>query len=534
MGLGQNLVLTGFMGTGKTAVGQELALRLGMEFVDTDDLIEGRHGPISRIFEERGEAGFRSIERKVASELGRKKGLVIATGGRMILDPENLRALTKNSRVFCLAATPDEIHERVGADSSRRNRPLLRVDDPMQRIVDLMTERQSAYARFPQVTTSERRPSIVAEEVAQLWESPRTFDVPGPNGGFRYTVGTGILSLVRQIASIEGPMVVITDEAIRDLYADSLGDATVTIVLPPGRGQWNLDTVETLRQRLQEAALDETATAVSLGNGVVCDIVGLTSAHISGIDLVHCPTDLVGMIRTSVGGKVGFGFPFGRDVIGVNRYPKAVVADVATLQRLTWRDMSAGLTEAVKTGLLANGALLEEIERTRWDRPQSGWPGMLAQFQSLVSEAVQTNIAVVEDDSFDDTRQPTVLDLGHSFGVGIEAASGGTMNHGEALALGLVAAARLSYLRGHADLEIVKRVEAVIGRIGLESRVPGHIHPEDILEAMKLGEKGPDSPLRVVLLGDVGSPIIVDEVTEAEMLDALRGMWENGEGQRGL
>src|SRR3970040_282740 len=97
-----NLVLTGFMGTGKTTVGHALAVKLGMEFVDTDELIEARHGPIARIFAEQGEAEFRAIERTVARELGQRTGLVIATGGRMILDPENFQSLSKNGRIFCL------------------------------------------------------------------------------------------------------------------------------------------------------------------------------------------------------------------------------------------------------------------------------------------------------------------------------------------------------------------------------------------------------------------------------------------------
>lgn len=165
-----NLVLTGFMGTGKTTVGHELAQKLDMEFVDTDALIESRHGPISRIFEEKGEAEFRSIEKSVAAELGDRTGLVIATGGRMVLDPDNCRALSRNGRIFCLVATPDEIYDRMANDPSRKERPLLTVEDPRQRIAELMTEREGDYARFVQITTDNAKPSVVAEMVAELWE----------------------------------------------------------------------------------------------------------------------------------------------------------------------------------------------------------------------------------------------------------------------------------------------------------------------------------------------------------------------------
>lgn len=166
-----NLVLTGFMGTGKTTVGRELALKLGMEFVDTDELIESRHGPVATIFEEQGEAAFREMERAIAVELGQRRGLVIATGGRMILDPVGFTELSRHGRVFCLVATPEEIHRRVTDDLLRQDRPLLKVNDPRERIIELMAERQDDYGRFPQLITDNRDPGAIADEIAELWRS---------------------------------------------------------------------------------------------------------------------------------------------------------------------------------------------------------------------------------------------------------------------------------------------------------------------------------------------------------------------------
>jgi shikimate kinase len=163
------VVLTGFMGTGKTTVGRQLARRLEMEFVDTDELIESRHGTIPRIFAERGEAEFRALEREVARELGEKTGLVIATGGRMLLDPESFESLSRKGRVFCLVASPEVVHERVIEDDSGRDRPLLQGEDPRGRIIELMTERDKDYARFHQVSTDDADPGEVADEIARLW-----------------------------------------------------------------------------------------------------------------------------------------------------------------------------------------------------------------------------------------------------------------------------------------------------------------------------------------------------------------------------
>jgi 3-dehydroquinate synthase len=525
-----NLVLTGFMGTGKTTVGHALALKLGMEFVDTDELIEARHGPIARIFAERSEAEFRAIERDVARELGDRTGLVIATGGRMILDPENFQSLSKNGRIFCLVATPDEIHHRVINDETRRDRPLLQVEDPHQRIIELMFERQHDYERFPQLVTDHAGPNVIADEVAQLWSGHSTYDISSPAGGYPYTVGAGILPFIRQLASIQGPMVVITDEIIRDLYAPSLGEVDLTIALPAGRSQKTLDAVASVYQQLFEAGVDKTATVISLGTSIIGDIAGFAAAtYLRGVDLVHCPTNLIAMVDTSVGGKVGLDVPQGRNLLGLYKQPKAVLADVGTLQTLPPRDFASGLAEVVKHGLVASSSLLGRIESTSWTTTGNLLPGMLADLQSLVAQAIQIKIAIVQADPFEEKGQRTFLNLGHTFGYGIEYASNGEINHGEAVAMGLVAATRLSHRKGHASADLVDRVEALVGHIGLNAKVPASIEAADILEGMRHDKKRRHSRLRFVLLKDVGEPFVSDDVEDSEILELLEGMRESDE-----
>ena len=160
-----HLVLTGFMGTGKSTVGRVLAARLGRTLLDTDALIEAEHGPIPTIFAEQGEEGFRAIERDVAAEVAeRTPGAVVSTGGRMLLDPANAAALMRTSVVVCLTASIDELVRRLAAPGAAA-RPLLAGGDPAERIATLLAERAEGYGAFPAVATDGRTPEAIADEV---------------------------------------------------------------------------------------------------------------------------------------------------------------------------------------------------------------------------------------------------------------------------------------------------------------------------------------------------------------------------------
>jgi shikimate kinase len=140
-----------------------------MEFVDTDEVIESRHGPIERIFAEQGEVVFRDLERGLAGQLGRRNGLVIATGGGTMLDPANADALSTSGQVFCLVASPEEIHRRVTSDELRRERPLLEAEDPRRQIARLLAEREAGYQRFRQVDTNGRDVASIVDEIVGHW-----------------------------------------------------------------------------------------------------------------------------------------------------------------------------------------------------------------------------------------------------------------------------------------------------------------------------------------------------------------------------
>ena len=161
----RNVVLTGFMGSGKTTVGRLIARELDWTVIDTDDVIVSRYGPIEEIFAERGEDAFRELEREVAVEAAAGEHQVVATGGRMLLDPANAEALTGAGRVFCLVADVDEIVRRLESDDEGPVRPLLAGEDPAAAVAQLLAERAEGYAQFEQVHTAGRTPGDIAADI---------------------------------------------------------------------------------------------------------------------------------------------------------------------------------------------------------------------------------------------------------------------------------------------------------------------------------------------------------------------------------
>ncbi len=167
---GENIILTGFMGTGKSTVGRIVADILDYDFLDTDSVVESRYGTVSEIFAEHGESGFRELEHKVAMDLADRTGLVIATGGGLMLNPDNVAVLSASGRVFCLVADPEEIYRRLA--NSRKERPLIQVENPRERINELLAERQERYDQFPQIETDGRTQEEVADEIARRMTEP--------------------------------------------------------------------------------------------------------------------------------------------------------------------------------------------------------------------------------------------------------------------------------------------------------------------------------------------------------------------------
>ncbi len=518
-----NIILTGFMGTGKTTVGKLIADNLNYKFVDTDQVIEKKIGcTIAQFFRNQGEAAFRKLESELAQELSKCSGLVISTGGRMMLDPQNAALLSKSGRVFCLVATPEEILDRVS--KSKVVRPLLQVSNPLEHIVEMMQEREKGYKRFSQFETTDLQPYAVASEIAEFVKGSRDvrLEISSPTLGYEFIVGSGILPFVTNLANINGPVAIITDETVAPLYAPSCGIIDTVITVPAGRRHKTLSTAQSVCEQLLDAGFDRTGTIIALGGTVISELAGFVAAtYMRGVDCVQCPTSLLAMVDTSIGGKTGVDLPQGKNLIGAFKQPKTVIADVATLQSLPPRAFASGMAEVIKHSLIADSDLLQKIEAGNWMQNTEEIQQQAAELQALVAQAIQVKINIIQEDPYDQGRR-AVLNFGHTFANAIERLSCHKVRHGEAVAMGMVAATHLSTQLGHCPAGVQERIEVVLESAGLPTRIPPALDPEEMMSAMTSDKKKKDGKLRFVLLKNIGDVFVSDEVAEPELLRTLR------------
>jgi 3-dehydroquinate synthase len=373
------------------------------------------------------------------------------------------------------------------------------------------------------VTTNDKHPNDVSGDlIGLIQQDPRRLVVDHVAQSYEFIVGGGLLSFIRQLANIDGPLVIVTDDRVGELYAPSCGSVDHVVTIPVGRQHKTLETVEAIYNQLLEARLDRNGTIVALGGSVVGDIAGFVAGtYMRGVNFVQCPTSLVALVDTSVGGKNGIDLPQGKNLIGVLKQPSAVIADVATLQTLPREEFISGMSEVIKHGLLADTDLLQKVENGTWQFE----PGMLhlslPELQSLVAQSIQVKIAVVQADPNEQGRR-TTLNLGHTFAYAIEYVSGYSIRHGEAVAMGLVAAANLSVRLGHSSAALQERIEAVLTHVGLPTRIRGGFSPEALLEAMASDKKKIGRQLRFVLLREIGDVFVTDSAPRSAVLDTLK------------
>lgn len=511
-----NIVLTGFMGTGKSAVGREVARQLGRTFVDMDEVIAEREGrSIPEVFASSGESYFRRLEAALCSELAGHRGLVIATGGGALLPPANRAALGRSGVLICLTATVDEILRRLYGVTDR---PLLVAPDRRVRIEALLAERAAAYASIPrQIDTTGKTVEQVIETVLDIIQ--KRVPVRTPEGAYDIAIGSGRLVQVGGLLverGLTGAVALVSNDTVGPLYAEAvlgnLAEAGLQgelFTVPDGEEHKTLDTVRELYDRFLAAGIDRSSTVVALGGGVIGDLAGFVAAtYMRGLPLVQCPTSLLAMVDASIGGKVAVDHPRAKNLIGAFKQPALVVTDPLVLRTLPEAEVRAGLAEVVKHGLIAAPDLFAHLEEHEADNLE--W---------IVEQAIAVKVSVVEEDPYEQ-GQRAVLNLGHTFGHALEVLSDYQLRHGEGVSIGLVIAIRVAAAVGLCDPVLVERVERLLCRLGLPTTW-AEFSPAAIWEAMGSDKKKRGRDLRFVLPRTVGAVVIASDVPRDVVLEVL-------------
>jgi shikimate kinase/3-dehydroquinate synthase len=521
-----NLSITGFMGVGKSSVGAAVADRLGRVFVDMDTEIESRAGKsIADVFAQDGQDAFRALEAALCRELSGRDGLVIATGGGTLVDPENRDRMIQSGTVVCLTCEPEALARRLDGTVDR---PLLGSADPRATIVELLGSRGQAYADLPwHVDTTARPIADITEDVVRL-AAVRTLSVRHGDATYPILVGAGLLphlgDAVRAAGLAEGTRIVLVSNPVVDsIYGavalSSLVDAGYEVgsfIIPDGEKHKTLKTVRTIYDGLLQKKLDRGGALISLGGGVTGDIAGFAAAtFLRGIRIIQVPTTLLSMVDASVGGKTGVNLPDGKNLVGAFKRPDLVLIDPHVLRTLPDEEIRSGVAETIKHGILGDPELFAELEQCPVD-PMS-W-GTDAGVDRIV-RALAVKAAIVEQDPLERGRR-AILNLGHTVGHAVETLSGYELRHGEAVSIGLVAAARLADKRGLAAPSLVKTIERTLRRHGLPTDCPAY-SAEEIEAAMECDKKWVGGVLRWALPRTIGDVIVTDDVPRELVREVL-------------
>ncbi|MFZ6802112.1 bifunctional shikimate kinase/3-dehydroquinate synthase AroKB [Undibacterium sp. Di24W] len=556
----ENIFLVGLMGSGKTTVGRALAKKLNKRFVDSDHEIEARTGvAISVIFEIEGEASFRQREADVIRDLCQQDGIVLATGGGAILNPQSRALLHTRGTVVYLKAGISSILHRTRHD---KKRPLLRTADPRKKLEELEQQRDPLYRevahmvietgqpqlqtlvqtiieKMPAESLASASPDDVTQQVAKQlhptaktksnmeFESAQaqTLNVDLGERAYPITVGQNLLSNSSLLQErIKGHRVVIvTNTVVAPLYLDSLkkqlsllGKQVEAIVLPDGEEHKTWESLMLVFDGLLAKKCDRKTTLLALGGGVIGDMTGFAaSAYMRGIPFVQIPTTLLAQVDSSVGGKTGINHPLGKNMIGAFYQPQAVIADTCSLNTLPDRELSAGLAEVIKHGAIIDLAFFDWIE-ANIEKLRAKDPAALA-YAVLRSCEIKANV-VRQDEREGGLR--AILNFGHTFGHAIESGLGyGKWLHGEAVGCGMVMAADLSYRLGYLDYVSKVRISKLVETAGLPTIAPD-LGEQVWVDLMEVDKKNEGGQIKFILLKPLGQSIIT-QVPQATLLATL-------------
>lgn len=502
--MARHLVLTGFMGAGKSSSATRLAKSLGRDALDADALLEQRLGlSIPKYFDKHGEASFREHEEALVLELlASSEPAVIALGGGALASKKLRRALKKHLTLL-LEISVDDAWARV----RKSKRPLAR-DEAAFRA--RYAERAPLYEDSADAIVSSAGTSALREATPLLREmlarpaGARMVWTAGNSWGYPAVFDPGVLS-AGDLWLARHDAITIADENLVQVHP-WLDEG---IIVPPGEGSKTLAQVERVCSELAEQEFVRGRQLAAVGGGVVGDLAGFCAAiYQRGTPFVQVPTSLVAQVDSAYGGKTGVDLPAAKNYAGAFHQPDGVLVDTEALATMPRAELVAGWAEVIKTALIAGGRLWDVIAKgVDFKQPIDPW---------IVFECARTKLRIVAADERDrDLRQ--VLNLGHTIGHAIETAAGyGTLRHGEAVSIGLAGAMRLS-----GDASLHDQVVALCRQAGLPVKAKG-VTLDTVLDVIRLDKKRVGDEVPFVLVGAPGDVTPGHRVSPKDLEGAVK------------
>ena len=546
---GRSVVLIGMMGAGKSSIGRRLAQRLSLNFSDADHAIESAAGmSIPEIFAQHGEEEFRKGERRVIARLLSDGQMVIATGGGAFQAEETRLRIAEKAISVWLKADVDVLLRRV---RKRTNRPMLHTEDPEATLKRLLDDRGPNYAKADLSIQSRDVPhDIIVDELMLALERHlvitdtvseqdnaglETSTVKVGLGDRAYLIEIGPYQLEQAGEKINRVLpnaacMIVTDAHLAPLHLGTLQKSLEAaglrhhhLVVPAGEKSKSYAMFETVCDAVIAAKIERGDCVIALGGGVIGDLAGFAAASVRrGVQFIQIPTSLLAMVDSSVGGKTGINSRHGKNLIGAFYQPRLVLADTHVLNTLPEREFRAGYAEVVKYGLINDVGFFNTLERN-WREVFAGGPARL----QAIETSCKAKAAIVARDEREDGER-ALLNLGHTFAHAFERLvdyDGTRLVHGEAVAIGLVAAFRFSVALGHCSGQDAVRVTNHIRQVGLPTEIydiPGfNASAEDILDAMAQDKKVSRGQLTFILTRAIGESFIARGVASNDVRSYL-------------
>ncbi len=522
----QRIFLTGLPGSGKSSVGRSIAVMLGWNFIDTDDLLAAQGGvAVGQVLLELGEERFRQLESEILQAAAAQEQVVIATGGGVVISGANRQFMREHGLTVYLEVSVETAWQRIRQHLQQSGasvvRPLVAGDDGLQRLRRLYETRRAWYEEAAvHIDTEQHNPDVLAQRLVAFALASGLLASPD---GTREVITQQLLTSASQgivewgglpqlpatLRSYELParLFIVTDSAVGALYARPLQDMLEesgfqprVYTVPAGEASKSFACFQGIIDWLVEQKAEQKEAILALGGGVVGDLAGfVASCYQRGVPLIQVPTTLLAQVDSAIGGKTGINHSLGKNLIGAFYQAKLIYADPAFLLTLPERVYREGWAEIIKYAMILDAELFNTLEEQA--------SALLARdaklLPAIIARCMRMKMDIVQRDERDGGLR-NILNYGHTFGHALEAITEyGTWLHGEAVSIGMEVAARIAVANGLLSQEDAQRQHKLLQTFGLPVQCSS-IDIEMAMQAMQRDKKVRAGTMRWVLATNIG------------------------------